>query len=114
MAADHTLPRNYKQWMRKRFPLLNESIDGDLASNVHLLIYDASEACDAIVSDEATDERERFTDISMIHAALYHHQKRARESSVVLPDNFGSTLKNVELAMIHLADSIGVEQIGRA
>jgi hypothetical protein len=95
--------------MRNRFPMLNESIDsGNIAALVELT-NESLQVCHTISQDISTSERERFTYISMIHAALYHHKKRADESNSELPQNFESTMRAVETAMIQLANSIGVE-----
>ncbi len=110
MTTDnHRSLADYRQWMRERFPALNQHIDDGSANNLHLLSEESLRVCDTMTMDSTTDERERFTYISMIHAALYHHKKNAAESHVALPDNFSSTLGTVERAMTQLANSIGVE-----
>ncbi len=108
MPAIASMPHHYQQWMRNRFPALNESIDNDLSGNIAVLVQEVSEVCDALNEDTATPDRERFTYISMIHAALYHHKKRAA-SIEHLPKTFSSVLSTVELQMIDLASTIGVE-----
>jgi Domain of unknown function (DUF1864) len=102
-------PQDYKQWMRDRFPMLNQRIDEGNATDVNTLLDESLEALDAMIADIHTDERERFTYISMIHAALYHHKKKAAESNAALPNNFGSALTHVETIMTGIADNIGVE-----
>jgi hypothetical protein len=101
-------PQQYQQWMRDRFPALNKSIDDDRSDILDTLLQEISEVHESLVKDSATSDRERFTYVSMIHAALYHHKKRAAliES---LPNNFNSILNRVELLMIDLANKIGVE-----
>src|ERR1035437_4950390 len=109
MADNPTAPDNYKQWMRVRFPTLNHRIDGGASADLDALIAESLESCSAISLDAATEERERFTYVSMIHAALYHHKKRAAESELKLPDKFGTAMDAVESAMTILANTIGVE-----
>jgi Domain of unknown function (DUF1864) len=102
-------PQDYKQWMRLRFPMLNQRIDDGNAADVNPLLDESLESLDAMTADIHTGERERFTYISMMHAALYHHKKKAAESNAILPNNFGSALNRVETVMTHMANSIGVE-----
>jgi hypothetical protein len=108
MPAIASAPNQYQHWMRNRFPSLNESIDNDLSGNISAFLREVSEVCEALMQDHATADRERFTYLSMIHAALYHHKKRA-VSSESLPATFSSVLSSVELQMIDLASTIGVE-----
>jgi hypothetical protein len=100
---------NYRQWMREQFPMLNRSIDDGRSEDLHTLSDESIAATQSIVHGLDMDNRERFTYISMIHAALYHHKKRATELGIELPGNFGSTMNVVERSMIELASSIGVE-----
>ncbi len=89
--------------------MLNQRIDEGNAADVHILLDESLEALDAMIADIHTDEREHFTYISMIHAALYHHKKKAAESNTTLPNNFGSALNRVETIMTDIANDIGVE-----
>ena len=109
MPAIPSTPHHYRQWMRERFPSLNHSFDDGHANNISILSDEALQICEAIVQDTQSDERERFTYISMIHAALYHHKKRASELKFDLPNNFAKAISIVENAMIQFAHSIGVE-----
>ncbi len=95
--------------MRVRFPFLNQSIDDGSFESLVELSDESLATTTSIVHDLDSDERERFTYISMIHAALYHHKKVAGESKFALPENFESTIRAVENAMTQLAGSIGIE-----
>jgi hypothetical protein len=95
--------------MRNRFPPLNETIDNGNGKDLNALLEESRIACATIMADASVEERERFTYVSMIHAALYHHKKKANESSSGLPDSFPNVMDAVEQAMTQLADSIGVE-----
>ncbi len=91
--------------MRERFPKLNQSLDDGRLSDIPILLQESLENCKAIVRDASVDERERFTYLSMIHSALYHHKKNKSE----LPDTFEESMNTVETAMTAFGDSIGVE-----
>jgi hypothetical protein len=99
----------YKHWIRDRFPQLNQSIDDGNVSELTTLAEESLQACSAITQDAHTDQREQFTYISMMHSALYHHEKRFAQSGLSLPNSFHSSLTYVEHAMIDLAGSIEVE-----
>ncbi len=109
MTEVPTPSENYKRWIRDRFPQLNQSIDDGNVSELTTLSEESIPTCSAITQDTITDRRERFTYISMMHAALYHHKKRFAQSGLSLPINFHWSLKYVEDAMIELARNIGVE-----
>jgi hypothetical protein len=103
-------PADYKLWMRERFPQLNQSLDNELsASNLTRFANETQSVISSITTDRATDSRERFTYISMIHSAVYHHKKRAPDAGISLSDGFEQALDSIENMMIELADEIGVE-----
>ncbi len=106
-------PTDYPRWMRHRFPTLNKSIDDGAIGDLETLCTEAHAATEAIARDfsaapqDSDDTRERFTYVSMIHAALYRH-KRALERDA-LPPNFQNSLIASESLMIEIAAVIGVE-----
>ncbi len=101
--------QNYKLWIRERFPTLNRRIDEGDRAELSLLLAESGLVLSAMTDDSATDERERFTYISMIHAALYHHRKRGLNSGSGSDASFDATMERVEGSMIELARTIGVE-----
>jgi hypothetical protein len=70
-------PAEYSRWIRERFPALNKSIDDGNGADILVLIQESVAASEAIDTDLTTDENERFTYLSMIHAALYRHKNAA-------------------------------------
>ena len=100
---------DYSDWMRSRFPMLNTSIDSGNRSELATLISESQAFIEALLNDIAHDERERFTYISMLHSALFHHKKQWAEASTELPNGFSNALEKVEQVMIALAEKIGVE-----
>ncbi len=63
----------------------------------------------AIAADHTFEIRERFTYISMLHSAAYHHRKAALEKGIRVPEYYEAAVSAIEIAMIELADTIGVE-----
>ena len=101
---------DYRTWMRERFPQLNLGLDELCApASLEQFCEEVQSTLRAIVADTEQDLRERFTYISMIHSALYHHQKHASASGSALPDAFRSALQIVEEELIAFAAKIGVE-----
>ncbi|HEY3875414.1 MAG TPA: monodechloroaminopyrrolnitrin synthase PrnB family protein [Candidatus Kapabacteria bacterium] len=96
-------------WMRDQFPQLNTSIDSGNQSDLDVLLFESLAAFDREASSTSLDEREWFTYLSMIHAALFHHKKRAWETHSKLPSAFSAVLERTERAMTLLAEKIGVE-----
>jgi hypothetical protein len=89
-------PLDYADWMRTRFPALNKSVDGGNNDDLQVLLREVREVASAIQNDTTRDERERFTYISMIHSALWHHKI------------MGTLVKDIEAIMSGFAMSIGV------
>ncbi len=107
---DTDWPPNYKTWMREDFPRLNLSLDNELSADALASFAEASlPIAYAIARDTSFDERERFTYISMMHSAAYHHQKRAAEAGIAISDGFAQAYAQIQQTVIALADAIGVE-----
>ncbi|HET6401555.1 MAG TPA: monodechloroaminopyrrolnitrin synthase PrnB family protein [Candidatus Kapabacteria bacterium] len=101
---------DYRLWMREQFPEHNQGLDEELsAKGLARFADEIQPVTDAIAIGIPTDSRERFTYISMIHSAMYHHRKRTLESEIPIPDVFETLLAGVEKAMIELANALGVE-----
>lgn len=89
--------------MRVRLSELNKAIDERAeGGTLHALAEESVLACEVVARD-CTNERERFTYISMIHSSLFRHQR------AVPSDALESALSDVESVMIPLAASLGVE-----
>lgn len=101
-----TSPDDYSAWMRLRFPELNKQIDdgNDLTATLAVESVQASVA----IMAHCKDVRERFTYISMIHAALYRH-KRAEINSALEASPLSDALETIEQIMVLLAQALGVE-----
>jgi hypothetical protein len=96
-------PDDYSHWMRLRFPELNKQIDDGAADDtVHALAEESVRAAAAIMF-KCDDRRERFTYVSMVHAALYRHNRA--KPNALLED----AIETIEQIMILLAQSLGVE-----
>ena len=106
MSQDQVLPANYNAWIRLRFPMLNKSIDQGNAEALRELSLESADASRAMASDIGTDENERFTYISMIHAALYHHKNAAQ---TLVCEEIDESLRVVEQDLIKMASDLGVE-----
>jgi hypothetical protein len=89
-------PPDYADWMRTRFPVLNKKIDDGDAESLQALVSEIPAVTKALRTDLTHDERERFTYVSMIYSALWHHKV------------LGTIIKDVESLMAELAKSIGV------
>lgn len=101
---------DYKISMREHFPQLNLSLDNQRSAvTMERFAEEIMPIANAIVSDAVDNSRERFTYVSMLHSAMYHHKKRAEEEGISIPDRFTAALSNIERSMTELADSIGVE-----
>ncbi len=100
---------DYRTWMRERFPRLNQSLDDALT--VEALTRYAEEVLPVAKAISAGKEsiRERFTYISMMHSAAYHHKKRGLEAGLSIPLAFEDLLEWIERSMIAMAQEIGVE-----
>src|ERR1051326_4201822 len=73
-------PDDYSDWMRLRFPELNKQIDDGQASDTIAALAVRSLAKESVLAAEVImskceDRRERFTYVSMMHAALYRHKR---------------------------------------
>src|SRR5665213_4502436 len=103
-------PAAYKLWMREQFPRLNQSLDEKLsADTLDRLGEEASPVTIAIAADLASNMRERFTYISMLQSAFYHHKKRTEELEIPIIAAFEVAFLLIETVMIGLAQEIGVE-----
>ena len=107
---DSDWSNDYRSWMRERFPVLNESLDVAISEQaLSLFAEEILKIARTIASDQMGDVRERYTYITMIHSAAYHHQKHAMEFSISVPAQFNSMLDAIERDMIQMANEIGVE-----
>src|SRR2546421_910 len=94
-------PEDYSAWMRLRLPELNKNIDDDESLN-SILAEESVRACRSI-ADRCVAERERFTYLSMLHAALhlleaYNHREDGS------PDVLRTLLQSVAYDLQQIVD----------
>ncbi|GEM_PF-2115266 len=102
-------PNDLADWMRERFPVFNKNIDDGIQSDFEVLINEIPAAINAAVLNSAIPDREKFTYISMIHSALFHHAKVVGEAGGPLPSRFEEVMGQVEQELVTRAKELGVE-----